>query len=100
MSEPQEKPLLVGDARPNPFEGSTSIRYSLARASDVHLEIYDVQGRLVAKERIGMQPAGEHTASFDGTNRAAGVYLYRLGITDPQTGREHSGPFGRLVLLK
>ncbi len=100
VAEPSVKPLLVGDAHPNPFEGSTSIRYSLAQASDVHLEIFDVQGRLVAKEEIGLRPAGEHTASFDGTNWAAGIYLYRLGIIDPRTGAERSGPFGRMVLLK
>ncbi len=100
VAEPPVNPLLVGDAHPNPFEGSTSIRYTLAQASEVQMEIYDVQGRLVTKEQIGLMPAGDHTASFDGTNRAAGIYLYRVSIIDPQTGAERSGPFGRMVLLK
>ena len=52
------------------------------------------------KQKLGLRPAGEHTASFDGSNWAAGIYLYRVSIIDPRTGEERSGPFGRMVLLK
>ena len=45
-------PLHVGDtwlepAAPNPFNPSTTFRYSLLESARVRLAIYDVQGRLV-----------------------------------------------------
>jgi hypothetical protein len=68
---------------PNPFNPVTTIRYSTASPGRVELTIYDVSGRRVRALVSGMQPAGVHTAVWDGRNDggrqvAAGVYFYRL----------------------
>jgi len=100
VGDPQQASLLLGAAQPNPFRDATTIRYSLPQASIVTLEVYDVQGRLVQKRSLGVQQAGNRTATLDGKGLAAGMYLYRIGVTDPWTGGVRSGPYGRAVLLK
>ncbi len=65
---------------PNPFNPSTTIRFSLREATRVKLEIRNVRGQLVkvlANDRFN---AGQHTLSWDGTDEsgrqvASGIYL-------------------------
>ncbi len=63
---------------PNPFNPATRIGFDLPRAADVHLAVYDIQGRLVRELTPGMLAAGHHTLEFDGAALPSGVYLYRL----------------------
>ncbi|CAN5456273.1 hypothetical protein BH23BAC3_BH23BAC3_32610 [soil metagenome] len=73
---------------PNPFNPSTVISNELPAASDVTLEVFVMLGRRVALLVDEPQPAGTHSAEFDASNLASGIYLYRLqadGIV--QTGQ-------------
>ncbi len=63
---------------PNPFNPSTQIRYELPQESNVTLDVYSIEGQLVATLVNSVQPAGMHTVHFDGSRLASGVYLYRL----------------------
>lgn len=63
---------------PNPFSQRTTIRYTLAEATDVRIEVYDALGRRVAVLAESLQEAGPHETSFDGSGLPSGVYLYRL----------------------
>jgi hypothetical protein len=81
--------LTLAQNRPNPFNPSTLIEYTLPAASPVVLEIYDGAGRRIARIEDGMRPAGAHTVQWDGTNDTgtpvcSGVYFYRLS-TGKQT---------------
>ncbi|MCB0289020.1 MAG: T9SS type A sorting domain-containing protein [Calditrichaeota bacterium] len=63
---------------PNPFNPSTSIPFVLAKAGQVELKIYNVQGQLVTtlvKERMS---AGSYKYEFNGTGLASGIYFYQL----------------------
>ncbi|HEX9917114.1 MAG TPA: T9SS type A sorting domain-containing protein, partial [candidate division Zixibacteria bacterium] len=69
---------------PNPFNSQTAIEYSLPRASEVKIAIYNVIGqrvkRLVNDEE---QPAGHKRVIWDGKNDRAeivssGIYFYRI----------------------
>ncbi len=46
--------------------------------SNVRLAVYDLLGREVAVLANGRYPAGRYSFTFDGTNLASGVYVYRL----------------------
>jgi len=64
---------------PNPFNPSTIITYQLAESRRVNLTVYNYLGqevaRLVNNQR---QAAGVYRQSFDASNLASGVYIYRL----------------------
>ena len=63
---------------PNPFNPTTNINYSLDRAGNATLKVYDITGRVVATLVNTRQNAGDHTIAFDATNLASGVYIYTL----------------------
>ena len=70
-------------ARPNPFNPTTTIEYTLPRAGDTELVVFDVEGRRVRTLVNGFVPAGDHGVVWDGRDDAgirvaSGVYLYRL----------------------
>lgn len=68
---------------PNPFNPSTTIRFSLRERGRASLAIYDVAGRLVRVLADDVMDAGPHDVTWDGKDRgsravASGVYFYRL----------------------
>jgi hypothetical protein len=67
---------------PNPFNPSTKISYTLSKASQVSLKVYDLLGREVATLVNGMQTAESHVAVWDASHMASGVYFYKLVAGD------------------
>lgn len=63
---------------PNPFNPSTTVRYSLGREGRVSWTLVNLLGQRVASGRYDRQVAGEHTFRLDGSGLASGVYLLRL----------------------
>jgi hypothetical protein len=68
---------------PNPFNATTTIRYSLPTNSHVQLVVYNILGQKVRTLVDEEQQAGQHTATWDGRNQsgnqvASGVYFYRI----------------------
>jgi hypothetical protein len=80
-------------ATPNPFNPTTTIGYTLPEAVKVSLNVYDLQGRLVSTLLNEQQEAGQHQATFNGSNLASGVYLYTL------TAGSNTAT-GKMVLMK
>ncbi len=73
----------LGPNYPNPFNPSTIIPYQLPVSAHVRLEVFNLLGQRIATLVDREQPAGFHSARWDGTDAAgravgAGVYLYRL----------------------
>jgi Secretion system C-terminal sorting domain len=63
---------------PNPFNPATTIRYDIASADQVSLEVYDLLGRRVSTLVNTQQAPGRYVVSFDARSLASGVYIYRL----------------------
>lgn len=64
---------------PNPFNPSTQISFSLTKADNVTLAVYDVTGRLVENLASNKSySAGNHTLTFNASNLASGIYIYQL----------------------
>lgn len=67
---------------PNPFNGSTIIRYSLPRRAHVKITVYNLLGREVAVPVNGQIPPGYYETSISALNLASGVYFYRMEVVD------------------
>jgi len=66
---------------PNPFNPSTTVRFSLPQDEIVTITVYDILGRQVAQPAYG-QPfsAGYQEVLFDATGLSTGIYLYEIQL--------------------
>ena len=67
---------------PNPFNPSTTIRYTLPRSSEVTLTIYDLLGREITTLVNKTQTPGEYSVIWNGQDHPSGIYLCELKAGD------------------
>ena len=72
---------------PNPFNPSTTIKYSLKTAGHTKLTIYNMLGQKIQTLVNEPKTAGIHTVKWDGRNSlgeqtSSGVYFYRIEAGD------------------
>ncbi|MCB2212246.1 T9SS type A sorting domain-containing protein [bacterium] len=89
--QPAEPELLT--TYPNPFNASTTIRFTLDTPQAVKLDVYDLLGRHVASLADGVRQPGRHEVTFDGTELPSGSYFLRYDSNVTTFER-------KLVLLK
>ncbi len=85
-------------AYPNPFNPNTELRFSLARAGDASLKVFDAAGRQIRQFDLRGLAEGEHSVTWNGRDDqgatvASGAYLIQLDAD----GRVDTG---RVVMLK
>jgi hypothetical protein len=76
-------PLALHQNRPNPFNPSTTIRFTTPASGVVNVTIWTVHGQLIRTLVNGPFAPGVHEVVWDGRDEhgrtaASGVYLYRL----------------------
>ncbi|RMZ48734.1 T9SS C-terminal target domain-containing protein [Candidatus Marinimicrobia bacterium PRS2] len=77
---------LIG-AYPNPFNPTTTVRYSLSEFSWINLNVYNIRGQKLTTLYNGTNIPGEHSVVWNASNYASGVYFISLkthGITTTQ----------------
>ncbi|GAB1348686.1 hypothetical protein MASR1M107_08980 [Ignavibacteriales bacterium] len=67
---------------PNPFNPSTSIRFTLPVSGFVTLAVYNSMGEMVGQLLSKEMSAGSHNVSFNAANLPSGTYFYRLNSGD------------------
>ena len=72
---------------PNPFNPSTTIKYTMPKTGHLSLNVYNVRGQLVKSLIDGVRAAGDGEIVWDGTDNrgarvASGAYYYRLTAND------------------
>jgi len=68
---------------PNPFNPSTTVKYSMEESANVSIDIYDVKGKKVKTLVNDIQSAGSHTEVWNGTNNngevvGSGIYFMKM----------------------
>lgn len=76
------KSFLLEQNFPNPFNPSTTIRFSLTSASHAMLTVYNILGQQVAVPLNRELSAGSFEVRFEAHDLPSGVYFYRLETKD------------------
>lgn len=63
---------------PNPFKGTTTIKFGLPHPNSVSLAVFNTLGQLVVELANGYHEAGYHTVTFSSTGLSSGLYFYRF----------------------
>ncbi len=79
---PMPSQYILYPAFPNPFNPSTQITFTLPKAGEVSLKVFNLLGQEVISLVRGTQSAGTHAVTFDGSALASGIYFYRLQAGD------------------
>lgn len=66
------------EAYPNPFNPSTTIRFSLPERANVTLNVFNLIGEKIATLIAGEKEAGEYVVKWSAQDLPSGVYLVRL----------------------
>ncbi len=83
---------------PNPFNGKTTIPFSIPKTGIVKLYIFDITGKQIFFENLGLLSAGKSEISWtpknrDGDSLASGIYYYYLE-------GQYRSPVRKLIYLK
>ncbi len=78
---------------PNPFNSSSRITYYLEQPSNVELELYNIEGRLVKSLFSGFEPGGYQDFILNSDGISSGTYFIKLQTSEKTITR-------KLVLLK
>ncbi|MFQ5865304.1 MAG: FlgD immunoglobulin-like domain containing protein, partial [bacterium] len=86
-NSPIPKSFLLSQNYPNPFNPSTTMDYTIPEgdAVAVHLNIYDLRGRLVRALVDEDKQPGRYTVRWDGRDDqgkvvSSGLYFYRVEV--------------------
>jgi hypothetical protein len=63
---------------PNPFNPTTNIKFSIAKAGNVNIAVYDVNGRKVEELVNGSYNAGTYEVNWNASKYSSGLYFYTL----------------------
>ena len=78
---------------PNPFNPLTTIEFLITEPEIVNLDVFNISGQKVTTLVDGAMATGKHTAVFDGSDLASGMYFYRF----TSSGMKKTG---RMMLVK
>ncbi len=74
--------LTVSQNFPNPFNGNTTVNYTLSSNDEVMVEITDVTGKVIEVINEGVRTAGSHTVTINSNKLAAGTYYYSVSTSN------------------
>ena len=77
----------LGEARPNPFNPSTTISYEVPQESHIRMVVYNLLGQEVVRLIDEIKSPGRYTVTWNGMNVqgrgvASGIYVYRMTAGD------------------
>ena len=63
---------------PNPFNNSSTLKYSIPNSSKVIIKVFDILGNEIETLANEEKPAGTYEVTWHATNLPSGVYFYRI----------------------
>ncbi len=84
---------------PNPCNGFTTMEFALPHESNVHIDVYDVQGRRVQELVNGIRQAGYHVTGWTPAV-ASGIYLCRMVAEGLAPGGERYAATRKIIVIR
>ncbi|MBM4176054.1 MAG: T9SS type A sorting domain-containing protein [Ignavibacteria bacterium] len=84
---------------PNPFNPSTTIRYSIPAESFVKIKIVNSIGKIVDEKVNRIQSAGNYKLKWNGDNLPAGIYFYSIEARSTG-GKQSFQSVKKMILIK
>ena len=63
---------------PNPFNPSTTIKFSVPQSGNVSIKVFDIRGGEIATLVDDYKQSGSYEISFNASNLSSGIYFYRM----------------------
>lgn len=80
--------FAISQNYPNPFSGSTTIRYGVDEAGPVTIDVFDINGRRVKQLVNRHHASGQYELQFEAGRLPAGTYVYRLSASGISESRQ------------
>jgi mannose/cellobiose epimerase-like protein (N-acyl-D-glucosamine 2-epimerase family) len=78
---------------PNPFNTTTTIRFELARSSNVKLFVYNSSGQIIEQILDEEMIKGKHEITWNASDYQSGIYFYKIIV-------EGGSQTGKCILMK
>ncbi|MBO6523122.1 MAG: S8 family peptidase [Balneolaceae bacterium] len=82
LNQKKKSEVIDVDSYPNPFNPTSTIKFTLQQRTYVSVKVFDLLGREVAELVNGEKETGEYEVRFDASNLSSGVYIYQLQTND------------------
>ena len=74
-----QQQLKLVKAYPNPFNSSISINFNITNQSNIQISIFDLNGRLISNNNLGIRRAGNQSIHWSPSHAiSSGTYLYSI----------------------
>ena len=80
----QEQPIefSISSGYPNPFNPVIQFDYSIPVASDVLVQVYDINGRVISTLENSLKDYGSYSAKWNADGYSSGIYFIKFNIND------------------
>lgn len=77
--------ISISQNSPNPFHSQTTFTLNLTNNTNVIMEVYSVDGKLVTSNSYDNLPSGENQLTFKANDLKSGIYFYTFDINGEKT---------------
>ncbi len=88
FNEVKNQKVVVGQNRPNPFNGSTMVDVTLNGTQNVSIEVINVAGQKVWTRNYGIRTQGTHNFQINASDLNAGMYFYTVRVGEQSVTRK------------
>jgi len=88
VEETEQQAISAMSITPSISSSTVSINYSLALKSDVHIEVYSADGRIVETVTNRVDNAGDHQITWHRKELQPGIYFFKMTVNNETETRK------------
>ncbi len=80
IGTPVDVPQLKTKVFPNPSSGAVNFQFNLEKTSEVRIDIYNIDGKIIDTVKAGTLGSGEQTVIWNGKSAVSGIYFSNITL--------------------